>query len=64
MIEWTAGKKMEEGDDWHFNIQHISAQTKYMRSVDPSRSYVTVYLKDVKRSWTSWRHRHADILPL
>lgn len=62
-IEWTAGKKLREGDDWHYDIQHISAQTKFMRANDRSKNYVTVYLADRKRSWTTWRRRHADILP-
>ena len=62
-IDWTAGKKLEEGDDWHYNIQHISAQTEFLRVNDVKKNYVTVYLKDQKRSWTSWRYRHADILP-
>lgn len=25
-IEQTFGKNLKEGDDWHFNIQHIGAQ--------------------------------------
>src|SRR6187401_1165988 len=35
-IEWTKGKKMykgtpseKTGDDWHFDIQHIAAQTRF-----------------------------------
>lgn len=66
-IEWTAGKFTTGDDDWHYDIQHISAQTKFMRENDPSRNYITVYLMDTKRSWTSWRHRHeneiAQVLP-
>ena len=27
----TMGKKMQEGDDWHFDIQHIRAQTAFIR---------------------------------
>lgn len=62
-IEWTAGKLTGGDDDWHFNIQHISAQTKFLRANDPKRNYITVYLMDVRKSWTSWRHRHADLIP-
>lgn len=62
-IEWTAGKKLHEGDNWHYDIQHISAQTRFMRANDPSKNYVTVYLADRQHSWTTWRKRHADILP-
>ena len=30
-IEWTKGKKIKSGDDWHFDIQHIAAQTRFVR---------------------------------
>ena len=62
-IVWTAGKRMTEGDDWHYDIQHIAAQTKFLRAKCPDRNIVTVYLADRMRSWTTWRRRHADILP-
>ena len=29
--EQTMGKRMLPGDDWHFDIQHIRAQTKFIR---------------------------------
>ncbi len=32
-IEETFGKKLEPGDDWHFNIQHIGAQTRFIRAI-------------------------------
>ena len=49
--EWTFGKRMEEGDDWHFDIQHIGAQTRFLRAVDTLHSYVVVYLEAENRSW-------------
>ena len=30
-IEQTKGKLLEYGDDWHFDIQHIAAQSRYVR---------------------------------
>ncbi|MEJ2637288.1 MAG: hypothetical protein P8184_18630, partial [Calditrichia bacterium] len=30
-IEQTVGKVMHTGDDWHFDIQHIGAQTRFLR---------------------------------
>lgn len=30
-IEQTMGKNLQKGDDWHFNIQHIAAQTRFLR---------------------------------
>ena len=53
--EWTFGKRMEEGDDWHFDIQHIGAQTRFLRTVDTLHSYVVVYLEAENRSWGAWR---------
>ena len=53
--EWTFGKRMEQGDDWHFDIQHIGAQTRFLRAVDTLHSYVVVYLEAEKRSWGAWR---------
>ncbi len=33
-IEWTKGKVMKDGDDWHYDIQHISAQLRMVRKLD------------------------------
>ena len=52
---WTAGKLPAEGDDWHYHIQHIAAQTRYIRKTDKSRNFVTVYLEADKKSWGAWR---------
>lgn len=60
--EWTAGKYTTEDDDWHYNIQHIAAQTKFLRAQNPDKNIITVLMADRMRSWTSWRHRHADII--
>ena len=53
--EWTFGKRMEQGDDWHFDIQHIGAQTRFLRAVDTLHNYVVVYLEAENRSWGAWR---------
>ncbi len=60
-LEWAAGKYTTKDDDWHYDIQHISAQTKFLRAQNPDKNIITAMLADTKRSWTSWRHRHADI---
>jgi len=54
-IDWTKGKKVKEGDDWHFDIQHIAAQTRYVRSLDKKNNYVVVYLMTAEKSWPSWK---------
>jgi pimeloyl-ACP methyl ester carboxylesterase len=53
-IEQTFGKKMKEGDDWHFDIQHIGAQTRYLRRVIDNRTIVVAYLENNARSWPAW----------
>lgn len=60
-IEWTAGKQMEEGDDWHFNIQHIAAQTAYLRVLRPDDNIITVYLMSSQKAWNTWDKQHSDI---
>ena len=67
-IEWTAGKRMEQGDDWHYDIQHIAAQTRFLRKQwKKDYNIVTVYLMAAGKSWGAWRSQHAadkvEILP-
>ncbi len=59
-IEWTKGKKMKAGDDWHFNIQHIAAQTRYVRNLDKKNTYIIVYLMAQQKSWPAWKRSTPD----
>jgi len=54
-IEQTFGRKMKEGDDWHFNIQHIGAQTRFLRSIIKDETLVVVYLENNQKSWPQWK---------
>lgn len=54
-IEWTIGKLPTKGDDWHFHIQHIGAQTRYIRAKNPEYNLVTIYLEANTKSWGNWR---------
>jgi len=56
----TIGRKMEEGLDWHYDIQHIGAQTRRLREVVPDANLVVAYLEAESRSWPSWRRNHAE----
>jgi len=56
----TMGKKMEPGDDWHFDIQHIKAQTEFIRTQWKKKNIVVVYLENEYKSWPSWKAKHAD----
>ena len=59
-IEQTVGKKMNPGDDWHFNIQHIGAQTRFIRKALTNETLVVAYLQNNLKSWPAWRKAHAD----
>ncbi|HPT22217.1 MAG TPA: hypothetical protein PLR88_09750, partial [Bacteroidales bacterium] len=53
-IEQTFGKKMKEGDDFRFGIQHIGAQTRFLRNTIRNRTIVVAYLENSYKSWPSW----------
>ncbi len=59
-IEQTVGRKLAPGDDWHFNIQHIGAQTRFLRQVLTNQNVVVVYLENSLKSWPAWRREHGD----
>jgi hypothetical protein len=56
----TAGKRVAGGEDWHFGIQHIAAQTRFVRAMLPGRRIAVAYLEADGRSWPAWRSRHPD----
>jgi hypothetical protein len=58
----TMGKKMEPGDNWHFNIQHIKAQTGFIRKKLKEENIVVVYLENSFKSWPSWKTKHPDYI--
>ncbi|MCU7511663.1 MAG: T9SS type A sorting domain-containing protein [Ignavibacteria bacterium] len=59
-IEQTIGKKLAPGDDWHFDIQHIGAQTRFLRRMMKDYNAVVIYLQTDQKSWPSWRSKHPD----
>jgi hypothetical protein len=63
-IEMTVGKKLKAGDDWHYDIQHIGAQTRFIRSKMKDTNFVTIYLEanasSVPLSWPTWRSKYAN----
>jgi hypothetical protein len=59
-IEETIGKKLSPGDDWHFDIQHIGAQTRWLRQVITNKTVVVAYLEANTKSWPAWRKTHPD----
>jgi hypothetical protein len=61
-IEQTCGKSMKDGDDWHYNIQHIGAQTRFLRQTIKNQTVVVVYLQAIQKSWSSWVANTPDSL--
>lgn len=59
-IEQTIGKELSEGDDWHFDIQHIGAQTRFLRSIIKDKNIVIVYLETEQKSWPAWKRKHTN----
>ncbi len=59
-IEQTVGKRLEPGDDWHFDIQHIGAQTRFLRHRLRDRLLVVAYLENGLKSWPAWRRKYGD----
>jgi len=60
--EQTMGKKIKEGEDWHFDIQHIKAQTNFIRNELNKQNIVVAYLENNYRSWPSWKTKHANYI--
>ena len=58
--EQTIGKIMEPGDDWHFDIQHIGAQTRFLRNHISKSNLVTVYLENEQKSWPTWKAKYSN----
>jgi hypothetical protein len=57
-IDRTIGKRAGPGDDWHYEIQHIGAQTRFLIQLVHDRNIVTVYLEADGLSWPTWSGNH------
>lgn len=56
----TIGKKTGPADDWHYNIQHIGAQTRRLRELLPDENIIVAYLEAEGKSWPTWRAKRPD----
>ncbi len=59
-IEQTRGRRVMPGMDWHFGIQHIGAQTRALRKLQPEVPTAVVYLEAEGRSWPTWRRTQGE----
>ncbi len=58
--EWPMGKNLDSGDNWHYDIQHIRAQTEFIRSKMKGQDFTVVYLENKMKSWPAWKQQHPD----
>jgi hypothetical protein len=56
-IEQTFGRRAQPGDDWHFDIQHIAAQTRWLRCHADDADLVVACLQCEQKSWPAWRQK-------
>ena len=59
-IAQTIGRQKAPDVDWHFYIQHIGAQTRYLRSLSDKENLVVAYLEADGRSWPHMRRSYED----
>lgn len=59
-IEQTLGCKMKPGLDWHYDIQHVAAQIRLLRSLIPNERIVLVCPEGPGLSWSAFRKAHPD----
>jgi hypothetical protein len=56
----TIGKASDPTEDWHFNIQHIGGQVRFLRQLLPDTAVIIAYLENELLSWPSWRKKYGD----
>ncbi len=59
-IEQTLGCQMKPGLDWHYDIQHIAAQVRLLRTLKPDERIVLVCAEAPGLSWPSFRKKVKD----
>lgn len=57
-IEQTVGRKTTAAGDYRYDIQHIGAQTRWLRGALRNRNIVVAYLECEGLAWPPWRRKH------
>lgn len=63
-IEQTFGRKLRPDDDWHYDIQHIGAQTRFVRAIDCDESLVVAYIEASNHAWPTWLRTDRAAAPV
>lgn len=53
--EHTLGARAAPGLDWHHDIQHVGAQVRRLREVDPTTNRILAVVEPTPLSWPAWR---------
>ena len=61
-IEQTVGKIIKDEDDWKSDIQHIGAQTRFLRKVLKRKTVVVAYLEAKQKNWPLWKKENPNFL--
>jgi len=59
-LEQTLGCAKAEGLDWHYDIQHVLAQTRLLRTLATEEPLTLVCAEAGGLSWPTWRTSRAD----
>lgn len=62
-IEQTVGCKTAKGLDWRYDIQHVAAQVRLLRSLAPETRIVLICAESAGHSWPAWRKKHKGANP-
>ena len=65
-IEQTIGCRLEEGIDWHFDIQHVAGQIRKLREVSPNENVVLICVEPgsgLRARPTSEAGKHTNSRP-
>lgn len=57
-IDETIGRQKVPGLDWHYDIQQIGAQVRFLRNLIVNKNIVIAYLQSPEESWQWWRMKH------
>jgi hypothetical protein len=58
-IEQTVGCQLAPGLDLHFDIQHIAAQVRRLRTLEKGRNLVVAYVEADGLSWPAWKQKQG-----
>ena len=59
-IEQTLGHRLQPGEDWHFDIQHIAAQTRWLRANSTDANLVVAVIQCAQKSFVLWKRADPD----